>query len=318
MTPQSAFMLVARIADGREAELRTLLAGMNAEPGIADPRNPLIPFGEFESLHFARWLILDDETLADHAAHGLPTPEFQVFERVDEPIDDDLLAPDGELRFALFVKPSREGTSMGVSAQSIVRTVDALRAQVARQIALYNQPILCEHYIEGREVMVGIIGNLKPTMARKLNERTLSADVPEGLTMLPPLEVDLQAFRDSEADLYTNRLKTELSDECTYLVPAPLDPALARELDVLAAATFRVIGCKDVARVDFRLDRHNDNKPYILEINPLPGLTPNFSDLCYQADALGWTYEQLINAIVDAAIARLGLAERQTERAGAG
>ncbi len=250
--------------------------------------------------------------------HGLPTPEFQVFERVDEPIDDDLLAPDGELRFPLFVKPSREGTSMGVSAQSIVRTVDALRAQVARQIALYNQPILCEHYIEGREVMVGIIGNLKPTMARKLNERTLSADVPEGLTMLPPLEVDLQAFRDSEADLYTNRLKTELSDECTYLVPAPLDPALARELDVLAAATFRVIGCKDVARVDFRLDRHNDNKPYILEINPLPGLTPNFSDLCYQADALGWTYEQLINAIVDAAIARLGLAERQTERAGAG
>ena len=87
---------------------------------------------------------------------------------------------------------------------------------------------------------------------------------------------------------------------------------------MLAAATFRVIGCKDVARVDFRLDRHNDNKPYILEINPLPGLTPNFSDLCYQADALGWTYEQLINAIVDAAIARLGLAERQTERAGAG
>src|SRR5690606_280225 len=234
-------------------------------------------------------------------------PEFQVFERVDEPIDDDLLAPDGELRFALFVKPSREGTSMGVSAQSIVRTVDALRAQVARQIALYNQPILCEHYIEGREVMVGIIGNLKPTMARKLNERTLSTDVPDGLTMLPPLEVDLQAFRNSEADLYTNRLKTELSDECTYLVPAPLDPALAHQLNVLATATFRVIGCKDVARVDFRLDRHNDNKPYILEINPLPGLTPNFSDLCYQAEAYGWTYEQLINSIVDAATARLEL-----------
>lgn len=249
--------------------------------------------------------------------HGLPTPEFQVFERPDEPIDDDLLTPDGTLRFPLFVKPSREGTSMGVSAQSIVRTVDELRAQVARQIALYNQPILCEHYIEGREVMVGMIGNLKPTSARKLNERTLSDGIPDGLTMLPPLEVDLQAFRDSEADLYTNRLKTELSDECTYLVPAPLDPALARELDVLAAAVFRVIGCKDVARVDFRLDRHNDNKPYILEINPLPGLTPNFSDLCYQAEALGWTYEQLINAIADAAIARLGLAEPQAEPASA-
>lgn len=249
--------------------------------------------------------------------HGLPTPEFQVFERPDEPIDDDLLAPDGALRFPLFVKPSREGTSMGVSAQSIVRTVDELRAQLARQIALYNQPILCEHYIEGREVMVGMIGNLKPTTARKLNERTFSADVPDGLTLLPSLEVDLQAFRDSEADLYTNRLKTELSDECTYLVPAPLDPALARELNVLAAAVFRVIGCKDVARVDFRLDRHNDNKPYILEINPLPGLTPNFSDLCFEAEALGWSYEQLINAIADAAIARQGLAKPQADPASA-
>ncbi len=249
--------------------------------------------------------------------HGLPTPEFQVFESPDDPIDDDLLDERGYLRFPLFVKPSREGTSMGVSAQSIVRSVDELRAQVARQIRLYNQPILCEHYIEGREVMVGMVGNLKPTTARKLNERALSQDVPEGLTMLPPLEVDLNAFRESEADLYTNRLKTELSDECTYLVPAPLEPELARQLNVLAAAVFRVIGCKDVARVDFRLDKHNHNKPYILEINPLPGLTPNFSDLCYEAEAYGWTYEQLINAIVDTAAVRLGLVESQPRPAGA-
>jgi len=249
--------------------------------------------------------------------HGLPTPEFQVFERPDEPLDEALADEHGELRFPLFVKPSREGTSMGVTAKSIVHTVAELREQVAQQIALYNQPILCEHYIEGREVMVGMVGNLKPTTARKINERVLRAELPDGLTMLPPLEVDLQVFRDSEADLYTNRLKTELSDECTYLVPAPLDPALAHQLNVLAAATFRVIGCKDVARVDFRLDRHNDNKPYILEINPLPGLTPNFSDLCYQAEAYGWTYEQLINSIVDAATARLALVPSQTERTGA-
>lgn len=69
-------MLVARIAESREADLRALLSGMNAEPGIANPHNALLPFGEFESLHFARWLILDDETLADHAAHGLPAPQF--------------------------------------------------------------------------------------------------------------------------------------------------------------------------------------------------------------------------------------------------
>ena len=137
--------------------------------------------------------------------HGLPTPEFQVFEEPDEPLDRDLIGDDGELRFPLFVKPSREGTSMGVSAESIVTSVGQLRAQVEKQLGLYNQPILCEHYIEGREVTVGIIGNLEPTAARRVKERTLIEEVPDGLMTLPALEVNLGAYDESEAGLYTNR-----------------------------------------------------------------------------------------------------------------
>jgi len=245
--------------------------------------------------------------------HGLPTPEFQVFERADDPIDADLLDDTGtQLRFPLFVKPSREGTSMGVSADSIVRTVDQLREQVGKQLREYMEPILVEHYIEGREVTLGMIGNLKPTAARRINERTAPNELPDSLTFFPPLEVNLSAYDESAAGLYTNRMKTELADTFYYLCPAPLDPAKVEELQLLAAAVFRVTDCKDTARVDFRLDAENNDKPYILEVNPLPGLNPGYSDLCIQANAAGWSYEQLINTIIDLAAERQELTESQS------
>ncbi len=240
--------------------------------------------------------------------HGLPTPEFQVFERPDEPIDADLLNADGELRFPLFAKPSREGTSVGVSAESIVYTVAQVREQVAKQIQRYNQPILCEHYIKGREITIGILGNLEPTAARRVNERVVLDTLPETLTFFPPLEIDLGAYDPSQAGLYTNYMKVELAEDFRYLCPAPLEPEKEQELKALAAAVFRVTGCKDVARVDFRLDETNGYKPYILEVNPLPGLNPIYSDLCVQARAAGWSYNQLIAAIVEQAARRHGIA----------
>ena len=85
--------------------------------------------------------------------HGLPTPPFQVFERVNEPLNDDLAFP-------LFVKPSREGTGMGISAENIVRDEGALRTQLRLLFARYDQPVLAETFIDGREITVGGIGNL--------------------------------------------------------------------------------------------------------------------------------------------------------------
>ncbi len=232
--------------------------------------------------------------------HGLPTPPFQVFERIDEPLDP-------ELKFPLFAKPSREGTGMGVSADSIVHNEAELRVQIQRIFERYNQPALLEYYVEGREITVGMVGNLAAPVARRVPDDESASRIVHGLHFFPPLEVDMAAYPAEEAGLYTNRIKVELVDDFHYLCPAPLSPDTVEYLNWLAAATFRVMGCRDVARVDFRFDANDNNKPYILEINPLPGLNPGYSDLCLEAAADGWDYDQLINRILDEAIDRHNL-----------
>jgi D-alanine-D-alanine ligase len=231
--------------------------------------------------------------------HNLPTPAFQTFERVNEPLDPDM-------RFPLFVKPSREGTGMGVTPQSIVNDEEQLRAQLRAQFARYDQPILAEHYIKGREVTVGVVGNLTSPVAWRLPEDEEAPRVQRGLTFFPPLEIDVDRY-ETEAGIYTSRIKTELVHQFYWTCPAELDDETIEELNWLTAATFRVTGCQDVARVDFRLNEAEDNKPYILEINPLPGLNPEYSDLCIEARAAGWSYEQLVNRILDEAVEREGL-----------
>jgi D-alanine-D-alanine ligase len=206
------------------------------------------------------------------AFHNLPTPPFQVFERLDEPLDPDM-------QFPLFVKPSREGTGMGVSADSIVRDESQLRAQLRRIFDRYDQPTLVERFIEA------------PRISR-------------GLHFFPPLEVNMAAYPAEEAGIYTSRIKVELAHDFHYFCPAPLDAEQVEELNWLTAAAFRVTGCLDVARVDFRLDANDGDKPYVLEINPLPGLNPHYSDLCIEAAADGWRYEELVNRILDEAIER--------------
>jgi D-alanine-D-alanine ligase len=232
--------------------------------------------------------------------HGLPTPAFQVFERADEPLDSDLRLP-------LFVKPSREGTGMGVSAESIVHSEPELRARLAQHLVRYRQPILVEHFIRGREVTVGLIGNLVEPVARRVPEDEQARRIIQGLQFLPPLEVNFESYPQSEGGVYTNRMKTDWAHDFRYLCPAPLDAALLEELNWLTAAVFRVTGCADVARVDFRLDADDGDKPYILEVNPLPGLYPGLSDLVLEADAAGMPYDDLINAILTTACRRLGL-----------
>lgn len=239
--------------------------------------------------------------------HGLPTPEFQVFQTADDPLHDDLVDKNGRLRFPLLVKPSREGTSMGISAESIVRSVDDLRRQITRLIDRYQQPILCEQFVDGREIMIGIVGNLHNAVPCRAAGQTRFDTTPDDLHVLPIQEVDFLAYGESEAGLYTNRMKTEWADDFHYKCPAPLDPDLAHHLRLLAVTAFYALKCHDMARVDFRLDGYHNQQPYILEINPLPGLSPGISDLCLQADAAGWRYEQLINAIVQAAARRHNL-----------
>ncbi|MGW8249723.1 MAG: D-alanine--D-alanine ligase family protein [Anaerolineales bacterium] len=231
--------------------------------------------------------------------HDLPTPEFQSFERDNEPLNPDMTFP-------LFVKPSREGTGMGVSRASIVQNESELREQVNHILVRYKQSALVERYIEGREVTVGVVGNLIGPVARRLPEDESAPRVQSGLRFFPPMEVNLQPFEESDV-VYSNRLKVALAEQLDYLCPAPLDNDMVDELNWLTSAVFRVTGALDVSRVDFRLDINDNLKPYILEINPLPGLAPGYSDLVIEAAAEGVDHTYLVNMILDTALKRYGM-----------
>ncbi len=272
--------------DAREAQVPSLLEMMR------------IPYTGSKVLTLA--LALDKPmTKRVIAFHDLPTPEFQTFERIDEELSPEMVFP-------LFVKPSREGTGMGVSRNSIVRSEAEMRDQISVIIEKYKEPALVERYIEGREVTVGFVGNLVGPVAQRLPDDENARRIEAGLHFLPPMEVDLSPFTDSDT-VYSNRLKVDLADELNYLCPAPITEEQKYDLNWYAAAVFRVIGALDVSRVDFRLDVHNDYKPYILEINPLPGLSPIISDLVIEAAGEGIGHTELVNMILETALKRYSM-----------
>jgi D-alanine-D-alanine ligase len=284
--------------DGREAQVPALLEMMR------------IPYTGSRVMTLA--LALDKPmTKRILMWHELPTPPFQSFDDPNDPLDDDM-------KFPLFVKPSREGTGMGVSAKSIVRNEAELREQVAGIVQKYRQTALVERFIPGREITVGLVGNISGVASRRLPTRFyatkqrdfspggLAALKAGGLTFLPPSEIDLSEYLETDA-VYSNRLKTDLADADYTRCPAKLTRDQVQELNWLTAAVFRVIGCYDLARVDFRLDETDNYKPYALEINTLPGLSPGVSDMCHEAEAAGISYVELVNMILEAAIVRHGL-----------
>lgn len=195
---------------------------------------------------------------------------------------------------------------MGVSKKSIVHNEEELREQVDFLLQKYRQSVLVESYIEGREVTVGMVGNLIGPVARRLPNNLTAPRIQAGLRFFPPLEVDLRPYEESDT-VYSNRLKVELAADLNYLCPAPLDDEMVDELNWLAAAVFRVTGSLDVSRVDFRLDANDNNKPYILEINPLPGLSPGISDIVMEAAADGIDHTQLVLSILHTAMRRYGM-----------
>ena len=200
---------------------------------------------------------------------------------------------------------------MGISAESIVYDEGQLRKQLRILFDRYDQPVLAERFIEGREVTVGVVGNLTSPVAWRLPDDEAAARISRGLHFFPPLEIDMSRYPAEEAGIYTGNIKTTLAHNFHYICPAPLSADQVEELNWLTAATFRITGCLDVARVDFRLDASDNDKPYILEINPLPGLNPEYSDLVIEARAGGWRYEKLVNRILHEAIERQQILENE-------
>jgi D-alanine-D-alanine ligase len=107
--------------------------------------------------------------------------------------------------------------------------------------------------------------------------------------------------KQTEHFVYSLEVKRDYLRQVRYECPARLPPDAYRDVQEAALRAFSALGCRDVARVDFRL---RDGVPYFLEVNPLPGLNPESSDLVIMAKLVGWTYPQLIRAILQAALER--------------
>lgn len=210
---------------------------------------------------------------------GIPTPNFQLFLHPDEPLDPKLQCP-------LIVKPNREGSAKGISRSSVVWDEPALRAQVRHVFAEYAQEVLVEEYIEGTELTVGILG---------------------GDQILPVLEIDFKKCERSGEFFYSWRMKEfqgnkELHLDPQFWCPARVSPAVTQAVQSVAWKAARALGARDIARVDIRLS--SDGIPYVLEVNPLPGMDPEESNLPIMIRAAGIPYEGFIQRLVNLALER--------------
>jgi D-alanine-D-alanine ligase len=197
-----------------------------------------------------------------------------------------------KLQFPLIVKPAYEGSSKGIRAKCLVDSPGELRSISCELIAGYRQPVLIEEFIAGDEATVGIIGNDSPRVLGMMR-------------ILPRQEHERGRF------VYSLEVKRDWQRRVRYEVPAQLEPALRTRIEQAALATFRVLGCRDVSRMDFRL---RDGQPYLLEVNPLPGLNPETGDIVILARGHGVGHRELVEMIFDAACARYGLESRSKNR----
>jgi D-alanine-D-alanine ligase len=186
---------------------------------------------------------------------------------------------DAGLPFPLIVKPAWEGSSKGIRNKSLAFTPADLSAAVERLALDHRQPNLVEEFIEGDEVTVGVLGNAPPRVL--------------GIMRIVPVEP-------TPHFVYGLEIKRDFRRLVRYEVDA-LPAAQAAAVAEAALAAYRLLGCRDVARLDFRM---RDGRPYFLEVNPLPGLNPESSDLVIMAGLCGWTYRRLIETIFQAALAR--------------
>ena len=214
--------------------------------------------------------------------HDILTPRFMLMETGRERLD-------GDLRFPLIVKPNAEGSSKGIGTASVVDNEEDLREKVASIIDRYKQPALVEEYIEGREFTVGLLGNKRPKV-------------------LPAMEI---RFKDSNVQrpVYDYVVKQEWEKHVEYQCPAELTESERKAIERLAKATFQALDCRDFARVDIRMAP--DGELYVFEVNPLPGMTPGYSDLVLISQAAGMDYDQLMAEVTSGGLRRLREKERK-------
>jgi D-alanine-D-alanine ligase len=210
---------------------------------------------------------------------GLPTPDFLVVEA--------LPVPPCELTWPVIVKPATQDASVGLDQGSVVTTQEALEARVAWMLEHYGPPVLVEEFIRGREFNVAVI------------------DAPE----LRPLPISEISFIEKEGfwpivtfDAKWNPGTHDYEATPTHY-PAEVSPRLADRLNALALKAFRLLGCRDYARLDFRV--RPNGRPYLLEVNPNPDFCPS-AGFTHNLELAGVSHAQFTVELVQAALRRRG------------
>jgi D-alanine-D-alanine ligase len=249
---------------GREAQVPALLDAHNIPYTFSDPLVLTLTLHKAMTKRVVRDL-------------GIPTPDFCVIEKVS-----DLEKVD--LPFPLFAKPVAEGTSKGITAASRITSQGTLVSTCVNLLLMYNQPVLVERFLPGREFTVGILGT------------------GEDAAVLGVMEVILGEYAEPEVYSFHNK------EKCEELVEYRLaTDTKAAEVGEIALAIWRGIGCRDAGRIDIRLDANGITN--FMEVNPLAGLHPQHSDLCIIAGMKGMPYRALIKAIMRSAVSRVHVDE---------
>lgn len=262
--------LAFNIAEGTHGEHRE-----SQVPAILESLE--VPFTGSSSVTLA--LALDKaKTKQILESEGIPTPRWQLFPSPQPRLHT-------RLEFPLIVKPNREGSSKGIWRESVVGDEPALTRQVERVYTRYRQEVLVEEFIDGMELTVGVIGQ----------------------EVLPILEINFTPCRASGEFFYSWRLKECQGDAApgcspSFYCPARLDQQVTARVQAVALRAHRALGCLDVSRTDIRLK--SDGTPCVLEVNPLPGLSPWDSNFPMMTRAAGISHAAMIQRIVELAMAR--------------
>jgi len=274
-TLKSEVDIVFNIAEGytgrnREAQVPILLEMLG------------IPFVGADGLTLALTLdkVLTKKVLV---TEGIPTPRFAA-------VHDPAQLWSLDLTYPLITKLRYEGSSKGLTEDSLVDSPQELERQVNRLMRTYpGSEVFVEEFIEGQEFTVAIIGNRPPEV-------------------FPVVQITLDGLKHVGRKFYTF---SKIHNGADYSCPADIPEALARQIQMLALRTYQAVECRDFGRVDFRVDRQG--RPFTLEMNPLPSLSPEdvFTSV---ARKQRWSYAQVLNRILETGCVRAGLLPLQETR----
>ncbi len=212
--------------------------------------------------------------IIEHA--GIPTPPFKVVET-----EEDIAGVN--LPYPLFAKPVAEGTGKGIDEKSRIGDSDELRRRCRYILETFKQPVLVETYLSGREITVGVLGSGREA-------RVIGA-------------LEIEPLEGAEAHAYSYFNKENCEKVIRY--SAVTDRDMLSSASAVTLAAWRALGGRDFGRVDLRADEKGDW--FFLEVNALPGLHPQHSDLPMICQRAGIAYKELIGSIIDSACKRYGL-----------